>query len=66
MLQLEHFDAVRFIAIDPMHNFFLGTPKNVFKLWIKKISYQKKSLKVLEDKINYLDVRTGMGRLTPE
>ena len=45
LLQLEHFDAVRFIAIDPMNNLFLGTPKNVFKLWIKKMCYQKKILK---------------------
>ena len=45
LLQLEYFDAVRFTSIDPMHNLFLGTAKNVLKLWIKKISYLKKNLK---------------------
>ena len=38
-----YFDAVKFTAIDPMHNLFLGTAKYVFKLWIKK-----KGLKVPE------------------
>lgn len=47
-----------------MHNLFLGTAKNVFKLWIKKDFLSKKELKVLEDKINSLDVGTGIGRLS--
>ena len=61
LLQLEYFDALRFTSIDPMHNLFLGTAKNVFKLWIKKNFLSKKDLKVLEDKINSLDVGTGVG-----
>ena len=36
LLQLEYFDAVKFTAIDPMHNLFLGTAKHVFKPWTKK------------------------------
>ena len=60
LLQLEYFDALRFTSIDPMHNLFLGTAKNVFKLWIKKNFLSKKDLKVLEDKINSLDVGTGV------
>ena len=35
LLELKYFDAVKFTAIDPMHNLFLGTKKHVFKLWIK-------------------------------
>ena len=63
LLQLEYFDAVRFTAIDPMHNLFLGTAKNVFKLWVKKNLLSKKDLKVLEERINSFDVGTGIGRL---
>ena len=63
LLQLEYFDAIRFTAIDPMHNLFLGTAKHVFKLWVKKNFSTKKDLKMLEDKINSLDVGTGIGRL---
>ena len=43
-----YFDAVKFTAIDPMHNLFLGTAKHVFKLWIKKNLLTKKGLKVPE------------------
>ena len=63
LLQLEYFDAVRFTAIDPMHNLFLGTAKHVFKLWVKKKLLSKKDLKVLEERINSFDVGTGIGRL---
>ena len=63
LLQLEYFDAVRFTAIDPMHNLFLGTAKYVFKLWVKKKLLSKKDLKVLEERINSFDVGTGIGRL---
>ena len=44
-----------------MHPYlFLGTAKNVFKLWIKSNFLSKK---VLEDKINSLDIGTGIGQL---
>ena len=42
LLQLEYFDAVRFTAIDPMHNLFLGTAKHQFKLWVKNNFLTKK------------------------
>ena len=63
LLQLEYFDAVKFTAIDPMHNLFLGTAKHVFKLWTKKNLLTKKDLKVLEERIHSFDVWTGIGRL---
>ena len=42
---------------------FLGTAKNVFKLWIKSNFLSKKDLQVLEDKINSFDFGTGIGQL---
>ena len=61
LLQLEYFDAVRFTAIDPLHNLFLGTARNVSKLWVKKNLLTKKGLKVLEERINSFEVGTGIG-----
>ena len=61
LLQLEYFDTVKFTAIDPMHNLFLGTAKHVFKLWTKKNLLTKKDLKVLEERIHSFDVGTGIG-----
>ena len=63
LLQLENFNPLRFTAIDPMHNLFLGTAKHVFKLWIEKNLLSKKDLKVLEDRISSFYVGTGIGRL---
>ena len=63
LLQLEYFDAVRFTAIDPMHNLFLGTAKHQFKLWVKNNFLMKKDLKILEERIHSFDVGTGIGRL---
>lgn len=63
LLQLEYFNAVKFTAIDPMHNFFIGTAKHVFKLWIKTNLMTKRNLNVLEERIHSMDVGTGIGRL---
>lgn len=63
LLELEYFDAVRFTVIDPMHNLFLGTAKRMFQLWIEKDLLTKDKLKVIEERINKLDVGTGVGRL---
>ena len=56
LLELEYFNAVRFTVIDPMHNLFLGTAKRMFKLWVEKDLLTKSKLKLLEERINKLDV----------
>ena len=63
LLELEYFDAVRFTVVDPMHNLFLGTAKSMFQLWIERDLLTKDKLKVIEERINRLDVGTGLGRL---
>ena len=63
LLKLEYFDAVRFTAIDPMHNLFLGTAKHLFKLWVEKDILSKKSLQEIDKRISQCDVPTGFGRL---
>lgn len=63
LLKLDYFDVIRFSAIDPMHNLFLGTAKHMFKIWMAKGLLTQQNLKVLEEKIKLLDVATGYGRL---
>ena len=46
-----------------MHNLFLGTSKYVFKLWDKKGIIGKKEMKLLEKRIEEMDVPTDIGRL---
>ena len=49
--------------MDPMHNLFLGTAKYVFKLWDKQGIIGKKEMKLLESRIEAMDVPTDIGRL---
>ena len=63
LLDLEYFDVIRFCTVDPMHNLFLGTAKYVFKLWDKQGIIGKKEMKLLESRIEAMDVPTDIGRL---
>jgi len=63
LLELEYFDVIKFSAIDPMHNLFLGTAKHMFKVWIAKGFLTPHSLKLMEEKIKAFDIATGYGRL---
>ena len=63
LLDLEYFDVIRFCTVDPMHNLFLGTSKHVFKLWDKQEIIGKKKMKLLEKRIEDMDVPSDIGRL---
>ncbi len=63
LLDLEYFDVIRFCAMDPMHNLFLGTAKHVFKLWISKGHLSKQQLKQIEERLAMMEVPPEMGRL---
>ena len=54
---------IRFCAIDPMHNLFLGTAKRVFKLWVSKGHLSKQQLKQIEERLAKMEVPPEMGRL---
>ena len=52
LLELEYFDAIRFIVIDPMHNLYLGTAKRMFQLWLDRDLLTKAKLKVIATSTN--------------
>ena len=60
---LPYFDPIEFTVIDPMHNLYLGTAKNVFKIWIKTGTLDKNHLALIEDKMKKFTVPYGIGRL---
>ena len=35
LLELPYYEPIHFVAIDIMHNLFLGTPKHMFNWWIE-------------------------------
>lgn len=49
--------------MDPMHNLFLGTAKYVFKLWDKKGTIAKKGMKLIQERIEQMDVPSNVGSL---
>ena len=60
---LPYFDPIEFTVIDPMHNLYLGTAKNVFKIWIKTGTLDKNHLALIEDKMKKFIVPYGIRRL---
>ena len=63
LLDLEYFDVIRFCAIDPMHNLFLGTAKYVFKYWVAEGHLNSKQLQEIEARIETMEVPSHIGRL---
>ena len=60
---LPYFDPIRFVAIDPMHNLYLGTGKHLFKLWIALGLLSSEQLIELEERIRSFHLPPDVGRL---
>ena len=56
LLQLPYFDAIRMLIIDPMHNLYLGTAKNMLRIWRNSGIIDKDALRVINDRISQLNV----------
>lgn len=57
LLQLPYFDPVRMLAIDPMHNLYLGTAKHISsQIWVKQGMIDGPSLAKINDRIRALVV----------
>lgn len=63
LLDLPYFDPIEFIAVDTMHNLFLGTGKHVFEVWLEKNILTKQDLAEIGKWINKFHVPADLGRL---
>lgn len=63
LLSLPYFDPVRFTVVDIMHNLFLGTGKQLFKLWLSRELLTKESITEVERRIRTFSVPNSVGRL---
>lgn len=63
LLSFPYFDPVRFTAIDPMYNLFLGTGKHAFEVWVDSGLITKKHLTRFEDMIHQFLVPINAGRI---
>ena len=62
LLSLPYFNPVRFTAIDTMHNFYLGTGKHTFKVWLSTNILSRQSLLDIDVKAQCFQVPAGSGR----
>lgn len=62
LLDLPYFDAPKMLAIDPMHNLFLGTAKHMISIWINSgmLNNQFDKIQTFVDNIN---VPSDVGRI---
>lgn len=60
LLQLPYFDAVRMLIIDPMHNLYLGTAKNIFRIWRNSGIIDEHDLRVINGRISELNIPSSV------
>ena len=63
LLDLPYFDASRMLSIDPMHNLFLGTGKNMISIWMRKNWISKNDFTVIQKIIDGFKVSSDVGRI---
>lgn len=64
LLDLEYFDPVRMVILDPMHNIFLGSAKYVMKrLWIENGILNPAKLLQMQQFVNSIHVPPDIGRI---
>ena len=63
LLQLSYYDPIRFVAIDLMHNLFLGTAKHMFSTWISLELLTKEDLSTIGNRVKQFVVPSNLGRL---
>ena len=66
LLELEYFDPVRMVVIDPMHNLFLGSAKHTMKdLWLDSTSgvLTKSKLLDMQKRVDEFYVPPDCGRI---
>ena len=62
-LELPYYDSVRFVAIDIMHNLFLGTAKHVMSIWKEMNILSTKDFEVIQARVQDLNVPQDIGRI---
>ena len=61
LIKLPYFDPIRFTVIDPIHNLFLGTAKQVMKkIWIENDLLTKE---VIQARVDSMSTPSGIGRI---
>ena len=60
---LPYFDCIKMVAIDGMHNLFLGTSKKMIEIWKEKGFLDKDNLKLIQERVDKADCPSDVGKL---
>lgn len=63
LLDLPYFDAPKMLAIDPMHNLFLGSAKHMISLWIKRGLINSCKFDIIQRYVDNMIVPCDVGRI---
>ena len=63
LLRLPYFDAPRMLAIDPMHNSFLGTGKHLLQFWLDNEIIHRRQFPSIQTYVDRMIVPTDVGRI---
>ena len=62
LMHLPYYDCVRFNIIDPMHNMFLGTSKQMFQQWVESGLITKRTLQDIHNVVQKFTLPNGLER----
>ena len=64
LLRLPYFNPSRMLAIDPMHNLFLGSGKHIVKnIWIQRGLISESQFDLIQDRTDRIICPPGIGRI---
>lgn len=63
LLALPYFDSIRSVAIDIMHNLFLGSGKHAFAVWVDNEILTKAKMIEIENNLKLFHVPSGIGQV---
>ena len=63
LMELPYFDPCSFVAVDTMHNLYLGTGKHVFTTWVETGTLTSQDLLIIEKRIKSFFIPVDVGRL---
>ena len=64
LMHLQYFDCIQFTIIDPMHNLFLGTAKQMLQNgWLENGLIRQKELEIIEERVSKYISPISIGRI---
>ena len=63
LFELPYYDCIRFVAIDVMHNLFLGTAKHTLNIWKEKRLLGANAFEEIQKRVSTFNVPQDIGRI---